>query len=70
MLLHKNRYGIHLSKMYCQLRHNLKPMKFETRTVTHVDGKTTVTAKGKIINGEFIGEYKFGGLTYGVTIKI
>lgn len=40
------------------------------RTVTHVDGKTQVIAKGVIINGEFIGEYKFQGMTYGVTIKI
>ena len=36
----------------------------------HVDGKTKVIAKGVIINGEFVGEYKFQGMTYGVTIKL
>lgn len=42
----------------------------KTKIITHVDGKTKVKAKGIIINGEFVGEYKFQGMTYGVTIKI
>lgn len=45
-------------------------MAFETRKVLHVDGKTTVTAKGLVIEYEFVGEYKYQGMTYGVTIKL
>ena len=41
-----------------------------TRTVKHVDGITSVTATGYISNNEFIGEYKFQGMTYGVNIVI
>ncbi|WP_407430602.1 hypothetical protein [Arcticibacter sp.] len=41
----------------------------ETRKVKHVDGVTDVIAKGRVINGEFVGEYKFQGMTYGITIK-
>lgn len=40
------------------------------RKILHFDGKTIVTARGKIINNEFIGEYKFEKMTYGVTIKL
>lgn len=43
---------------------------FETRKVLHVDGKTHVEAKGRVVGNEFIGEYKFQGMTYGVTISV
>lgn len=42
----------------------------KTIVVTHVDGKTKVKAKGCVVNNEFVGEYRFQGMTYGVTIKI
>ena len=45
-------------------------MAFQTRKVKHVDGITDVIARGLIINGEFRGEYKYQGMTYGITIKI
>jgi len=40
------------------------------KKVLHVDGKTWVIAKGQIINNEFVGQYKFQGMWYGVTIPI
>lgn len=45
-------------------------MKIEYRMVTHVDGMTPVKAKGYIKGNEFVGEYKFKGMTYGVNIPI
>lgn len=45
-------------------------MKFIKRKVKHVDG-TDVMATGYISdNYEFIGEYRFRGMTYGVTVPI
>lgn len=45
-------------------------MRFVTKTVTHVDGITKVKAKGLVKNGVFSGEYKFKGMTYGVTFNL
>lgn len=45
----------------------IKPIK---KLVKHVDGKTEVLATGHIINGEFVGEYKFKGMTYGITLPV
>ena len=45
-------------------------MTFVKRKVVHVDGRTIVTAKGLITDNIFNGEYKFEGLTYGVSIPI
>lgn len=40
------------------------------KRVLHVDGKTTVLAKGYIKeDGNFIGEYKFQGMTYGIELQ-
>ena len=40
------------------------------RKVLHVDGRTIVTAKGLIKDNIFTGEYKFDGMTYGITVPI
>lgn len=44
---------------------------FVKRKVLHVDGKTTVVARG-LINQDnvFNGEYKFEGFTYGVEMPL
>ncbi len=41
------------------------------KEIIHVDGVTRIKCKG-IINAdlEFVGEYKFEGMTYGVTIQL
>lgn len=42
-----------------------------TKKVKHVDGVTTVNAKGFINDkNEFVGEYKHDKMTYGITIPI
>jgi hypothetical protein len=40
------------------------------KTIKHVDGKTDVIAIGIVKNNEFIGEYKYKGMTYGVTFEL
>lgn len=41
------------------------------KTIKHVDGVTDVVAKGVInANNEFVGEYKYEGMTYGVIIPL
>lgn len=35
--------------------------------IKHVDGKTNVLADGKVTNGEFVGEYRYEGMTYGAS---
>lgn len=40
------------------------------KRVLHCDGRTMMLAKGRIINGEFVGEYRFEGMTYGVRIMV
>jgi hypothetical protein len=42
---------------------------FIKKKIKHVeDGKTDVIAKGRYIDGMFVGEYKYKGMTYGVNI--
>jgi hypothetical protein len=45
-------------------------MKTQEMIVTHVDGVTKVKAKGQIINGEFIGEYRLDKMTWGVVLPV
>lgn len=40
------------------------------KMIKHIDGKTNVIAKGYIKNNQFIGEYKYEGMTYGVNINL
>jgi hypothetical protein len=41
---------------------------FVKRKVLHVDGKTTVTAKGLIKDGVFTGEYRYDNFDWGIEI--
>jgi hypothetical protein len=42
---------------------------FVKRKVLHVDGKTTVIARGLIKDGIFKGQYKFEGMWWGCEIE-
>lgn len=43
---------------------------FVKRKVLHVDGKTTVTAKGLIKDGVFTGEYRYDNFDWGIEMPL
>lgn len=51
------------------MKHKPKNM-FVKRKVLHVDGKTTVIARGLIKDGVFIGEYRYDNFDWGIEIPI
>jgi hypothetical protein len=44
--------------------------KIMKKIIKHVDGKTNVIANGYVRDNQFIGEYKYEGMIYGVTIDL